>query len=132
MGYTWLAAAIEWQATPMTAEAESPREQTKGDAALAEIVRRLVAAYRPDWIYLLGSRAREDGGTNSDYDILVVVGDEAPADRRRSRLAYEVLRGTGVAADVLVWTREAFEARVTLRASLPATVLAEGKLLYAA
>lgn len=116
----------------MTAEAESPREQTKGDAALAEIVRRLVAAYRPDWIYLLGSRAREDGGTNSDYDILVVVGDEAPADRRRSRLAYEVLRGTGVAADVLVWTREAFEARVTLRASLPATVLAEGKLLYAA
>ncbi len=102
------------------------------DRALAEMVRRLVEAYRPERIYLFGSRARSDFGPDSDYDLLVVVPDSTPPDRKRSRLAYEVLRGTGVAADILVWTREAFDRRLHLRASLPFAVAAEGKLLYVA
>lgn len=102
------------------------------DQALAEIVRRLVEAYQPERIYLFGSRARGDRGTDSDYDLMVVVADSVPPERRRSRLAYEVLRGTGTAADVLVWRRKAFESRLHLRASLPYTVLSEGRLLYAA
>jgi hypothetical protein len=61
-----------------------------------------------------------------------VVPDDAPPDQRRSRLGYQALRGTGIAADVVVWTRSAFDERLHLRASLPATVVAEGKLLYAA
>src|SRR5947208_12010637 len=41
-------------------------------------------------------RARADAGPDSDYDLLVVVvRDDAPLERRRSRLAYETLRGTG-------------------------------------
>jgi predicted nucleotidyltransferase len=102
------------------------------DPALAEIVRRLVAAYQPERIYLFGSRARADGGPDSDYDLMVVVPDEAPPERRRSRLAYQALRRTGVAADVLVWTRDAFDSRLHLRASLPSAIVAEGRLLYAA
>jgi hypothetical protein len=35
-------------------------------------------------------------------------------------------------ADVLVWTRGGFESRTHLRASLPGTILREGRLLYAA
>ncbi|HBY97228.1 MAG TPA: DNA polymerase III subunit beta, partial [Chloroflexi bacterium] len=42
------------------------------------------------------------------------------------------LRGTGTAADVLVWPRQTFDERLHLRASLPATIVREGKLLYAA
>lgn len=103
-----------------------------GDPALAEVVLRLVKAYQPERIYLFGSVARGDAGPDSDYDVLVIVPDSAPADRRRSRLAYEVLWGTGVGADVLVWTASQFESRVHLAASLPATVIREGKLLYAA
>jgi len=102
------------------------------DPALAEIVRRLVDAYQPQSIYLFGSVARGEGGPDSDYDLLVVVADDAPPERRRSRLAYEVLRGTGLAADVLVCSRSYFEARRHLRASLPGTVLREGKLVHAA
>jgi len=100
------------------------------DAVLREIVRRLVESYRPERIYLFGSRARGESGQDSDYDLLVVVPDDASPERRRSRLAYEALRGTGVAADVLVWSHDAFEARTPLRASLPATVVAEGRLVY--
>lgn len=102
------------------------------DPKLAEIVRRLVEAYQPERIYLFGSRARGEVAPDSDYDLMVVVSGSAPPERRRSRLAYEALWGTGAAADVLVWTREGFDSRLHLRASLPATVIREGKLLHEA
>ncbi len=98
---------------------------------MAEIVRRLVEAYQPQRIYLFGSMARGDTGVDSDYDLMVIVPDDAPPDRQRSRLAYQVLRGTGAAADVLVWPKSSFERRLHVVASLPATVTREGILLYA-
>lgn len=101
------------------------------DPILAEVVRRLVKAFEPERIYLFGSYARGESGPDSDYDIMVVVPDHAPENRRRSRLAYEVLWGMRVSADVLVWTRDAFNARLHLKASLPATILREGKLIHA-
>jgi predicted nucleotidyltransferase len=82
-------------------------------------------------VYLFGSRARGEADPDSDYDLLLVVPDDAPPERRRSRLAYEVLRGTGVAADVLVCTRTWFDRRRGLRASLPGTILREGRLVHA-
>jgi predicted nucleotidyltransferase len=101
------------------------------DPVLAEIVRRLRNVLQPDRIYLFGSRARGDAGPDSDYDLMVVVRDDMPARLRRPAVAYQALRGTGAAADVLVWTTGAFESRLSLRASLPATVVEEGALLYA-
>ncbi len=76
--------------------------------------------------------ARGDVGPESDYDLLVIVPDDAPPERRRSHLAYERLWGTGTAADVLVWTRSYFESRLHLKASLSATIAEEGRILYAA
>ena len=54
------------------------------------------------------------------------------AELRSSELAYRALRGTGVAADVLVHTHSYFEARRHLKGSLPGTILHEGKVLHAA
>lgn len=109
-----------------------PHLKEEDVCALAPIVERLIEAYKPERIYLFGSKARGDYGPDSDFDLMVVVPDSAPNDRKRSRLAYEVLRGTGTAADVLVYTRGAFESRLHLAASLPATVLREGRLVHAA
>ena len=106
-----------------------PKEEA---CALVRILERLIEAYQPERIYLFGSKARGDYGGDSDFDLMVVVTDEAPEDRKRSRLAYERLWGTGTAADVLVWTRERFDSRICLRASLPGTIVREGTLLYAA
>ncbi len=108
------------------------KEQVLSDARLREILRRLVEAYRPERIYIFGSRARGETGSDSDYDLLLIVADDAPEARRRSRLAYQVLRGTGVAADVLVWPRSYFESRRQVKASLSATVEREGLLLHVA
>jgi predicted nucleotidyltransferase len=102
------------------------------DPTLREIVQRLVDAFEPEAIYLFGSHARGEEVADSDLDLMVVVSDTAAPERRGSRLAYRALRGTGVAADVLVWTRSEFDRRLHLRASLPSTVVREGKLLYAA
>lgn len=102
------------------------------DGVLTEILQRLVAAFQPERVYLFGSKARSDAGPDSDYDLMIVVPNDTPPERRRSRLAYQALRGTRVAADVLVWTQEAFDSRLHLPASLPATIAREGKLLYAA
>lgn len=99
---------------------------------LAEAVRRLVAAYQPERIYLFGSVARGDEGPDSDYDLLVIVPDEAPPERRDSGLAYRALWGAGVAVDAVVCTSEWFHARAHLKASLPGAVLREGRLLHAA
>ncbi|MGB7762753.1 MAG: nucleotidyltransferase domain-containing protein [Bryobacteraceae bacterium] len=105
---------------------------TANDTVLSEVVRRLVEAYRPERIYLFGSVARGDAGPDSDYDIMVVVPDDATPERRRSRAAYVALWGTGVASDVLVWTASRFDSRLHVATSLPATVVREGRLLHAA
>jgi hypothetical protein len=51
---------------------------------LAGLVNRLVATYSPNRIYLLGSHARQEAGPDSDYDLMVVVPDDAPEEKRRS------------------------------------------------
>lgn len=101
------------------------------DPVLAELVRLLSEAYQPEQIFLFGSQGRGDAGPDSDYDLMVVVADDVAPERCRSRLAYQVLRGTGAAADVLVWPRRMFEERLHLHASLPATIVREGRLVYA-
>jgi len=105
---------------------------TAEDPVLAELVRRLVEAYHPLSIYLFGSTARGDAGPDSDYDVLLLVPDDAPPEQRDCDLAYRALRGLRIAKDILVWTRTEFEGRLPLKASLPSTVVREGKLLYAA
>lgn len=114
-----------------------PREairssQVAHDPVVDEIVDRLVAAYQPDALYLFGSAARGEGRADSDYDVLLVVPDDASVERVRARRAYEVLWGIGVAVDVLVWRRTAFDDSAQVTTSLPASVLREGILLHAA
>jgi len=102
------------------------------DGELNEIVRHLVRVYDPESVYLFGSQARGDAGPDSDYDLLLVVPDDVPPERRRSRLAYETLWAAHArgAVDVLVCTRSYFDARRHLKASLPGTILREGEVLY--
>jgi len=102
------------------------------DPILVDVVERLVRAYRPERVYLFGSAARGDAGPDSDYDVVVVVADNSPSSQLDEGTAYEALVGTGAAVDVLVYKASDFYGRLPLRASLPATVVREGKLLYAA
>lgn len=109
-----------------------PARGTVVDPLLREIVKRLVRAYSPERVYLFGSAARGDCGPDSDFDILVVVDDDAPKERRRSRAAYQALWGLERSGDIVVLTRSAFVRRAGIATSLPGIALREGRLLYAA
>jgi len=99
---------------------------------LVSVVEKLANAYHPEAIYLFGSQARKTAGPDSDIDLLVVVDDNAELSRRGSQLAHRVLRPLGKAIDVLIWRRTRFLEDATSKTSLPATVIEEGVLLYAA
>jgi predicted nucleotidyltransferase len=102
------------------------------DPVLGAIVDRLVETYHPRRIYLFGSAGRGDATADSDYDLMVLVPDDMPPALRDSGRAYRALWRLGAAVDVLVWPWTDFESRLHLRASLPAAIEREGKLLYAA
>jgi uncharacterized protein len=101
--------------------------------AIEEITRRLVEFYSPVRIYLFGSEARGDAGPDSDLDFLVVVQDDVPEDKLRPGAGRRAVRGTGFAKDIVPWRKTDFEERAAwVVASLPATVVREGRLLYEA
>lgn len=102
------------------------------DDVLGAVVRRLVEVYSPELVYLFGSSARGEAGPDSDYDLLLVVSDDVPAELKRARRGYEALWGCGIPVDIVVWTRHEFDRRLHLRASFPSTVVREGLLLHAA
>ena len=102
------------------------------DPLLGEIVRRLTEVYRPERIYLFGSTARGDAGPDSDYDLMIVLPDDAPVDKKDPGIGYTAVEGLPRSGDFLIWTHRSFDSRLHLKASLPSTVLREGMLLYAA
>ena len=96
-----------------------------------EVTRRLVEFYRPVRIYLFGSAARAESGTDSDLDFCVVLPDDAPAALYRDRSIHRQFWGLHVPVDVVRVSSTDFDARAEhVIASLPATILREGKLLY--
>ena len=100
------------------------------DQAIAEITRRLVDYYHPERIYLFGSVARGDDGPDSDLDFCVVLPDDVPESLRRPGVQ-RALWGVGAAADVVRLPATDFDWRAAhVKASLPATIVREGRLIY--
>ena len=96
-----------------------------------EITRRLVEFYQPLRIYLFGSEARGDAGPDSDLDFCVVLPDDAPETLYRDRGIRRHFWGLHTPVDVVRVSGSNFDDRAAhVAASLPATVLREGKLLY--
>jgi uncharacterized protein len=108
------------------------REQSISDPILMDIVNRLAEAYHPLRIYLFGSRARGTEESTSDYDILIVVRDDASEELKSASPAYRALWGMHAAVDVLVSTAQEFEKRLHLPNSLPAEIARDGLLLHVA
>jgi uncharacterized protein len=101
------------------------------DEAITAITRGLVEFFHPIRIYLFGSVARGDDGPDSDLDFLVVVPDDVPEEKLRPGAARKAVREIAVAKDIVPWRKTDFDERAAwVKASLPATVIREGRLLY--
>jgi predicted nucleotidyltransferase len=99
-------------------------------ARLAAVIDRIVERMRPEAIWLFGSRAEGRARPDSDYDLLVVVPDGAPAAELDPVGAYEITRGLGVAVDVVPCTRSVFEEEKHEINTLPRAAFVRGRLLY--
>ena len=121
-----------WACWPRIRRGKTQTEILGADPILAEIVRLLVVAYEPVRVYLFGSKGRGHPGPDSDYDLMVLVREAKEPGYRLAQDAHSLLWDLGTTADILVWTREEFDCRIHLKASLPATILREGTLLYEA
>jgi predicted nucleotidyltransferase len=79
------------------------------DPALERLVRHVVEVLAPLEVWLFGSRAEGRARPDSDYDLLVVLPDDAPASAfdpvRAWRIGYDVR----VPADTIPCTRSEFD-----------------------
>jgi predicted nucleotidyltransferase len=79
---------------------------------LRKLMDRIESVYHPADVLLFGSRARGDARTDSDWDILVVLPDNADEALLDPMLGWETQKDTGVHADVLCCYRSEFLADV--------------------
>lgn len=100
------------------------------EAAIQELVRRFVAYYKPERIYLFGSAARGDDGPDSDLDFCVVLPDSADAALLKPGSIHRSILDIPEAVDIFRMRRKEFERRWDWLVSIPAAVRKEGRLLY--
>jgi uncharacterized protein len=101
------------------------------ERALRGLLDRIVPAFRPQAVYLFGSRAEAQARSDSDWDLLVVVSDDTPIERLTVVAGYEAIRGSGIAADVIPTRRSRFEALKDQVGSLSYVASHRGRLVYA-
>lgn len=98
--------------------------------ALDRAIGRIVDTMQPEAIYLFGSHARGDAGSDSDYDLLVIVPDDAPNGLHLLEETARVPRDPGIALDIVPCRRSAFERRRNDVGTLSYLATHEGRLVY--
>lgn len=94
-----------------------------------QIVQKIAEGYQPETIYLFGSQAWGNPGPDSDVDLFIV---KRTTERRidRARTVRKLIRGMGLPVDILVYTPEEVEHRLTLRDFFIEDIVNKGKVLY--
>jgi predicted nucleotidyltransferase len=94
------------------------------------IVNRIVRKFHPDKIILFGSHARNEAGSDSDVDLLVVMAVEGSICEKRLEISL-ALPDLPVPVDVIVTTPENFAWRKDVVGTIEWPATREGKVLYA-
>ena len=105
----------------------SPPSSARPPAALLDAV---VAYFNPRRVILFGSHARGDAGRDSDYDLLVVTDDDAPAEKLTLRAGYEARRAFRRPADVVPCRESTFRRRAGMPGTLCYVAAREGVVVY--
>lgn len=96
---------------------------------LDDVVRRLVDRYKPDRIILFGSRARDGGHQDSDFDLVIIKETDArPIDRRAE--VERLLADRRVPLDLLVYTPAELRTLHALGSSFIEELMETGRVLY--
>lgn len=102
------------------------------DQKIAEqLVQRLVAEFQPKRIVWFGSRARGEGGPDSDWDVMVIA-DSALSQHRRMVDALRVTRDVHVPVDIVVFTPSERDRLADWKSSIVYSAETTGVVLYEA
>jgi HEPN domain-containing protein/predicted nucleotidyltransferase len=115
----------------MTEALTRPKPRIDDPEALDEVVRMIIDKASPVAIYLYGSRARDEAGANSDYDLMVVVPDAIRDGSLEPYLTWRGHRGRRVRIDVRISRQSSFAWRRYAVGTLEYEVEADGVELYA-
>lgn len=87
---------------------------------------RLRTTIRAERVWLFGSQARGDAGTDSDIDLLAIISDSSVSRYQRAVAARRELADFNVPMDIVVMTHDEWENDLKAPCSLASTVLREG------
>jgi predicted nucleotidyltransferase len=107
-----------------------PASQAIDLSPLKTLLARIQDQYHPQEVWLFGSRARGDARPTSDWDLLVVVSDDAKDDDLEPLTAWRLQKGAGVYADVIPYRASDFRADRDTVNTLAYSVGVEGVLIY--
>jgi HEPN domain-containing protein len=95
-----------------------------------ELLDPVVAYFNPRRVILFGSQARGEAGEDSDIDLLVVLDDDAPAEKVTLRAGAEARRGYRGSADVIPVREERFRRMCGIPGTLPRAAVLDGITVY--
>lgn len=99
-------------------------------AAIRSLLERIVARWRPQQVWLFGSRARGDATPDSDWDLFVVVDDATDDAELDPGVGRRLRRECGVRADVIPWRASEFAEFRSTPNTLAYSVASDGVLLH--
>jgi uncharacterized protein len=99
------------------------------DQLIQTMTQRIVESFHPLRLILFGSRARNDAGPWSDFDLLVVL-PLAPDKRKTAIEIRRILADLPASKDIIVTTPEEIARRGRLPGTVLRSALQEGTVLY--
>ena len=96
----------------------------------SELLNRVVDYFHPRRIVLFGSHARGEAGPDSDIDLLVILDDDAPADKLTQRAGWESRRGYDHPADIVPVRDAVYRRRAKIAGTLAYEAEIDGIAVY--
>lgn len=97
---------------------------------IRETVDRIVAEFRPRYVYLFGSHAWGNPTPDSDIDLMVVVDRMPESPAQMTQRAYRALRGRSYPTDILFRSTEYFNQQAAVTGTLEYEVARRGERLH--
>jgi uncharacterized protein len=95
-----------------------------------ELLDAVVEYFQPLRVILFGSAARGDAGPDSDIDLMVILGDDAPPEKLTLAAGYQSRRSDHRAADVIPCREAVFNRKRRIAGTLAYMAAREGRVVY--
>ena len=114
----------------MATRAVPSRPRRVNVETIQPLLDRIISRWRPQQIWLFGSRARGDATPESDWDLFVVLDDGVGDEELDPGVGRRLRRECGVRADVIPWRASEFAEFRDTPNTLAYAVATDGVLLH--